>query len=143
MNEHPWATTEASDGSRPPWSAAAIGRFFCRQRLGGYGSRRLLDGLAPLRRPTRAAATGYSGRTSERSRVVVVGRVTFEMQGDKNWACGGLDCFRSVAGGLRCAKDLRRPRYGCSGGLSSRNGGFSPLNEPTTWDQFAWPALVT
>ena len=32
---------------------------FGRQRLGGYyGSRGLLDGLAPPRRPTRAAATG-------------------------------------------------------------------------------------
>ena len=58
VNEHPWATTEASDGSRPPRSAAASDRLFRRQRLGGYGSRRLLDGLAPPRRPTRAAATG-------------------------------------------------------------------------------------
>ena len=56
---------------------------FCRQRRRGYGSRRLLDGLAPPRRPTRAAATGYSGRSSERSRGVVVGRVTFEVQGDE------------------------------------------------------------
>ena len=53
----------------------------CRKRLGGYGSRRLSDGLAPPRRPTPAAATGCSGRTSERSRDVVVGRVTFEVQG--------------------------------------------------------------
>ena len=50
---------------------------------------------------------GYSVRTSERSHHVVVGRVTFEVQGDGNWVCGGLDCFRNVAGGLRCAKDLR------------------------------------
>ena len=57
---------------------------FGRQRLEGYGSRRLLDGLAPPRRPIRAAATGiYSGRTSERSNDVVVGRVTFEVQGDE------------------------------------------------------------
>ena len=28
VNEHPWATTEASDGLRPPRSAAASGRFF-------------------------------------------------------------------------------------------------------------------
>ena len=62
----------------------------------------------------------------------------------KNWACGGLGCFRSVAGGLRCARDLRRPRFGCSGGPTSRNnGGFSPLNQPTTWHKFAWPASVT
>ena len=39
---------------RAPWLAADC---FCRQRLGGNGSRRLLDGLAPPRRPTRAAAT--------------------------------------------------------------------------------------
>ena len=76
----------------------------------------------------------YSGRTSERSRDdnVVVGRVTFEVQGDETWVCGGLECFGSVAGGLCCAKDLRRPRCGCSGGPTSRNGGFSPLNQPTT-----------
>ena len=34
------------------------GNCFGRQRLEGYDSRRLLDGLAPPRRPTRAAATG-------------------------------------------------------------------------------------
>ena len=28
VNEHPWATTEASDGARPPRSAAASGRLF-------------------------------------------------------------------------------------------------------------------
>ena len=28
VNEHPWATTEAGDGSRPPRSAAASGRLF-------------------------------------------------------------------------------------------------------------------
>ena len=38
----------------PRLAADCVGR----QRLGGYGSRRLLDGLAPPRRPTRAAATG-------------------------------------------------------------------------------------
>ena len=86
---------------------------------------------------------GYSDRISERSHHVVIGRLTFEMQGDENWVCGGLDCFRGVAGGLGCAKSLRRPRCGCCGGPTSRNGGFSPLNQPTTWHQFAWPASVT
>ena len=56
---------------------------FGRQRLGGYDSRRLLDGLVPPRRPTRQQRRGYSGPTSERSRHVVVGRVTFEVQGDE------------------------------------------------------------
>ena len=28
VNKHPWATTEASDGSRPPRSAAASSRLF-------------------------------------------------------------------------------------------------------------------
>ena len=28
VNEHPWATTEASDGARPTRSAAASGRLF-------------------------------------------------------------------------------------------------------------------
>ena len=46
---------------------------------------------------------GYSGRTFKRSRDVVVSRVTFEVQGDESWVCGGLDCFRSVAGGVGCA----------------------------------------
>ena len=77
----------------------------------------------------------YSGRTSERSRHVEVGRVTFEVRATKHWACGGLDCFRSVAGGLRCARGRRTPRCGCSGGPTSRKGGFSPLNQPTTWYQ--------
>ena len=86
---------------------------------------------------------GCSGRTSERSHHVVVGRVTFEVQSDEKLGLQRLDCFRSVAGGLRCAKDLRRPCCGCSGGSTSRNGGFSPLNQPTTWHQFAWPASVT
>ena len=56
---------------------------FGRQGLGGYGSRPLLDGLAPPRRPTRAAAMGYSGRSFERSHHVEVGRVTFVVQGDE------------------------------------------------------------
>ena len=73
---------------------------------------------------------------------MVVGRVTFEVQGDEKLGLR-LDCFRSVAGGLRCAKELRRPRCDCSGGRTSRNGGFSLLNQPTTWHQFAWPASVT
>ena len=85
---------------------------------------------------------GYSGQISERSRDVVVGRVTFEVQGDEKLVCGGLNCFRGIAGGLGCAKGLRRPRCGCSGGPTSRNGGFSPLNQPTTWHLFALPASV-
>ena len=86
---------------------------------------------------------GYGGRASERSRDVVVGLVTFEMQGDENWVCGGLECFRGVAGALGGAKGLRRPRFGFSGGPISRNGGFSPLNQPTAWHRFAWPASIT
>ena len=41
-----------------PGASQLAADSFGRQRLGGYGSRRLLDGLAPPRRPTRAAATG-------------------------------------------------------------------------------------
>ena len=52
---------------------------------------------------------GYSGRTSER-RDEVVGRVTFEAQGDEKLGWRRSRLFRSVAGGLRCAKDLRRSR---------------------------------
>ena len=76
---------------------------------------------------------GYIGRTSEQRRDVVVGRVTFEVQGDENWVCGGLGC----------AKGLRRSRCDCCGGPTSHNGSFSPLNQPTTRHQFAWPASVT
>ena len=85
---------------------------------------------------------GYSDQNSGRSRDVVVGCVTFEMQGDKNWVCGDLDCFRGVVGGLACAKGLWRSRCGCSDDPISRNGGFSPVNQPTTRHQFAWPASV-
>ena len=56
---------------------------FYRQRLEGYGSRRLLDGLAPPRRPHGQQRRGYWGRTPERSRDVVVDRLTFEVQGDE------------------------------------------------------------
>ena len=84
-----------------------------------------------------------SGRTSERSRDVVVGRVTFEVQGDENCVCGGLDCVRGVAGGLGCAQGLRRSRCPCSGGPTSRNGRLSPLNQPTTQHQLSSPASIT
>ena len=76
---------------------------------------------------------GHSGRTCERSCDVVVGRVTLETQGDEK-------------------VDLRRPRLFsrrrrrsrlCEGPSevtlrSSRNGGFSPFNQPTTRHHFAW-----
>ena len=41
-----------------PGAPRLAAESFGRQRLGRYGSRRLLDGLAPPRRPTREAATG-------------------------------------------------------------------------------------
>ena len=52
---------------------------------------------------------------------------------------GGLDC------GLGCDNGLRRLRWGCFGGSSSRNVnvGISPLNQPPTRHQFAWPASMT
>ena len=46
---------------------------------------------------------GCSGRTSERSRDAVVGRETFEVQGDKKLGLRRSRLFRSVAGGLGCA----------------------------------------
>ena len=131
------------------WLASSPERRCQRQIVfAGSGLKAMALGVSWMGWPNSAARygqqrRGYSGRTSERSHHVVVARVSVEVQGDENWVCGGLDCFRSVAGGLRCAKDLRRPRCGCSGGLTSRNGGFSPLNLPTTWHQFAWPASVT
>ena len=85
---------------------------------------------------------GYNGRTSERNRDVVLGREVSRCRATKNGVCGGLDCFRCVAGGLGCPEGLRRPRSGRSGGPTSRNGGFSSLNQPT-WHQFARPASVT
>ena len=86
---------------------------------------------------------GYDGRTCERSRHVVVVRVTFEVQGDEKLGLRQPLCFRGVARGLGCAKGLRRPRCGCSGGPTFGSGGFWPLNQPTTWHRLAWPASVT
>ena len=86
---------------------------------------------------------GYSGRTSERSRDLVVGRVTMVARGDEKLSVRRLCFFRGFPGGLGCAKGLRGSRCRCSGGLTSRNGGFSPVNAPTTRHQFAWPALVS
>ena len=74
---------------------------------------------------------------------MVVGRVTFEVQGDEKWVCDGLDCFRSLTGGLRCAKDLRRPRCGCSGGPTSRNGGLLASQSADDMAPIPWPASVT
>ena len=50
----------------------------------------------------------------------------------KNWVCDGLDFFLGAADGLGYAKGLRRSRCDCSVGPASRNGGFSPLKQPTT-----------
>ena len=61
----------------------------------------------------------------------------------KNWVCGGLDIVLGAADGLLvgCAKG-RRSRCDCSVGPTSRNGGFSPLKQPTTLHKLAWPAAV-
>ena len=85
VNEHPWATTEASDGSRPPRSAAASGRLLV---FAGSGLEAMALGVSWMSWRHPAARhwqqrRGYSGRTSERSRHVVVGRVTFEVQRDE------------------------------------------------------------
>lgn len=42
-----------------------------------------------------------------------------------------------------CAKALRRSRYDCPGGPTSRNGGFSPLKQPWIPPKLAWPTSVT
>ena len=68
VNEHPWATTEASEGSRPPRSAAASGIFFW------PAAARRLPRMA-LGAPSPEMGS-YSGRTSQRSRDVMVGSVT-------------------------------------------------------------------
>ena len=67
---------------------------------------------------------GYSGRTSERSRdLVAVGRVTFEVLGDDKLGLrrSRLYLKRRHRRSTLCAKDLRRPRCGCSGGPTSLN----------------------
>ena len=71
-----------------------------------------------------------SGRTPERSRDVVVGWVTLEVQGDGKLGLRRPRFFPGVTGGLACAKDLRRSRWGCCGGPTSSDGGFSPLKKP-------------
>ena len=53
------------------------------QRLGGYGSRRLWMGWRHPAARHGQQRRGYSCQTSERSRHVVVGRVTFEVQADE------------------------------------------------------------
>ena len=60
----------------------------------------------------------------------------------KTRVCDGLDSFLGAADGLSCAKGPRRPRCDCSGGPTSRNGGFLPLARQTTPHKFAWPASV-
>ena len=50
-----------------------------------------------------------------------------EVQVDEKLGLRRPRVLRGVAGGLGCAKDLPRSRCGCSGGPTSRNGGFSPL----------------
>ena len=42
----------------PPGAPRLAADCFRRQRLGGYGSRRLLDGLAPPRRPHTGSSDG-------------------------------------------------------------------------------------
>ena len=64
------ATNEASDGKRPPWSAAVPADWFGRHWLGGYRSWDLLGGLAQARSPTRAAATGIQRPNLPLSKVV-------------------------------------------------------------------------
>ena len=66
-----------------------------------------------------------------------------KQRGMQNWLCDGLGLLLGAAGGLGCAKGLRRSRRDCSDGTTSRNGGFSPLSQPTTPCKSAWPASVT
>ena len=54
-----------------------------------------------------------------------------------NWVCDGFDFFRGAADGLGCTKGLRRSRCDCSGGPTSRNGGFSPVKQSTISDKIA------
>ena len=62
---------------------------FGRQRLEGYGSRRLFDGRAPPRRARHGQQRrGYSGRTSERSHHVVL----------NSWSCNFRGAGRRKAG---------------------------------------------
>ena len=84
-----------------------------------------------------------SWRGSEGSRDVWLLGCLRRCSATKNRVCGGLGYVLGVAGGLGCAEGLRRSRCGCSGGPTSRNGGFSPLKQPTTTHNFAWPASVT
>ena len=43
-----------------------------------------------------------------------------------------FDSCWGAADGLGCAKGFRRSRCGCSGGPATRNGGLSPLKQPTS-----------
>ena len=64
--------------------------------------------------------------------------VWFGMQrGMKTRVCDGFDFVLGATDGLGCAKGLRRSRCDCSGGPTSRNGGFSPLKQPMSPHKFA------
>ena len=143
VNKHSWATTEASEASCPPRSAAACGRFI----LPAPARRLPLEvSWVGWRSPTAPRGKqwqGLSDRTSERNRDVVVGRVNLEVHTDEKLGCGGLFFFRGVAGDLGCAKGLKRSRAAAFGGPTSRNGDFSALNQPTILHQFASRASVT
>ena len=79
-------------------------------------------GLTQRRSHTQAAATGI-----QRSNIL------FGMQrGIKTRVCDGLDFGSGAADGLGCTEGLQRSRCDWSGGLTSWNGGFSPLKQPTT-----------
>lgn len=68
---------------------------------------------------------------------VAVARVTLEVRRDEKRCSRRRVVFvLGAASGRGCAEGLRRPHCGFfSGGPASRDGEFSPLSQPETWNK--------
>ena len=144
VKKHALATNEASDGKRPPRSAADSGR------LVSLASARRLSLLRFLGWAD-AAPKAHAGSSDGDTAIELLSEVVTWMvliwfgrqRGMKNWVCEGPVFFQSAADSLGGAKDRRRSRCDGSGGPTSRNHGLSTLKQPTTPHEFAWPSSVT
>ena len=113
---------EASDGARPPWSAAASGRLVSPaldRRLSLLGSL----GWAGAAPKPHAASSDADTAIELLSEVVTWSVLVWfgRQRGMKSCVCNGLDPFLGAVGGLLCARGRRASRCGRSGGPASRD----------------------